>query len=133
MNSIKKAKEIILEWQQRTQWNSRLQPSAPRFDIAKQVNNPDVLLSKGKTHIQIAIDGRGNTHKSSKIDNDNRANLKEPDITSQHVLICIGLSHDSTAEDRTMADLQRTVEEQAETRANHHCKKNKKERACTGR
>jgi len=31
-------------------------------------NNPDVLFSKGKTHIQIAIDGRGGTHKSSKID-----------------------------------------------------------------
>jgi len=36
INSTKKAKEIVLEWQQRTQWNLRLQPPAPRFDIARQ-------------------------------------------------------------------------------------------------
>ena len=54
--------------------------------------------------------------------------MEEPGTTSQHVLICTGLSHDGTAEDGTMADLQRTVEEQAGPRANHHCKESKKDR-----
>jgi len=79
-------------------------------------------------HIQIAIDGSGGTHKSSKIDSDNRINMEEPGTTSQHMLICTGLSHDGTAEDRTMADLQRTIEEQAGSRSNHHCKESKKDR-----
>jgi len=42
---------------------------------------------------------------------------KELGTSSQHVLICTGLSHDGTAEDRTMADLQRTIEEQTRPRA----------------
>ena len=53
---------------------------------------------------------------------------KELGTSSQHMLICTGLSYDGTAEDRTMADLQRTVEEQAGPRANYHYKESKKDR-----
>ena len=51
---------------------------------------------------------------------------KELGTSSQHVLICTGLSHNGTTEDKTMADLQRTIEEQTGPRANHHCKESKK-------
>ena len=121
MNSTKKAKEII---------QHEVATLEPRFDITRQDKTTQTYFSpkEGRTS-KIAIGDREGTHKSSKIDNDN---LEEPGTISQHVLICIGLNLNGTAED-LMADLQRTVEEQARTRANHHCKKNKKERAGTGR
>ena len=53
---------------------------------------------------------------------------KELGTSSQHVLICTRLSHNGTAEDKTMVDLQRTVEEQAGPRANYHYKESKKDR-----
>jgi len=52
--------------------------------------------------------------------------MEEPGTSSRHVLICTGLSHNGTTEDKTMADLQRTIEEQTGPRANHHCKESKK-------
>ena len=125
MNSTKKAKEII---------QHEVATLEPRFDITRQDKTTRMYFSpkEGRTS-KIAIGDREGTHKPSKIDNDNHVNMEEPGTISQHVLICIGLNLNGIAEDRIMADLQRTIEEQARTRANHHCKKNKKERAGTGR
>ena len=125
MNSTKKAKEII---------QHEVATLEPRFDITRQDKTTRTYFSPKERHTsKIAIGDREGTHKSSKIDNDNHVNMEEPGTISQHVLICIGLNLNGTVEDWIMVDLQRTVEEQAGTRANHHCKKNKKERASTRR